>query len=269
MPTAVAKIFDKVVGGVSDHTLILAPRCQLVYPIEAPNWQDLRVGFLLSLCGDANPTEDDDPVTGIGPETVTGGNDPGPAFSWIGIKTNNDSLPTAPTVGFIGYSAYSEISQFDSELVSSDSGIGTITTNFWRPRSVRLGIPDNSTSAVIMDTGDLMGGGVFTNVNPHFVQNVAGAGGYATLLMLRIQRTNSLHGPSLTVSIKQGTHSSDVLFTSTPTLDLLESNMANYPTTVQSHQVNRVVHVPDALYCYWPFHNSRLRVHALGFMKFR
>jgi hypothetical protein len=120
-----------------------------------------------------------------------------------------------------------------------------------------------------MDSGDVMGGGTFSGVNPHFVQDVTGAGGYATLLMLRIQRTNSLHGPSLTVSIKQGTHSSDVLFTSTPTLDLLETNMANYPTTVQSHQVNRVVHVPDALYCYWPFHNSRLRVHALGFMKFR
>jgi hypothetical protein len=218
------------------------------------------VAFLLSL----TQTTADDTITGLA-ETITAGTDPGPDFSWIGIKTNNDSLPTAGNVGFIGYSAYPGIFHFDSELVSSDSGIGTVTANFWRPRGLQFGGADNFTSAVIMDSGDLMGGGRFSGVNPHFVQDVTGAGGYATLLMLRILRS----GSSLTVSIKQGTNSSDVLFTSAPTLDVLETNMANYPTTVQTHTATRMVHIPDSLYLYWPFHQSRLRVHALGFMKFR
>lgn len=263
MPTNVAKIIDK---GPGDHTLILNTRCQCIYPFDAPNWTDLRVAFLLSLCSQS----DDDPVspiTGLA-ETLPAG-DPShlQEYTFIGLKSNTDTQ-VGQNVGFIGYSTYDGNPEGQSDLKSSDAGVGAGTT-FWRPR-IATTRPETSTSnAIVMDATRIQAR--FLNVNPHFVQNVSGAGGYSTLLMLRVQRSSS-RSRNLTISIKQGTFSSDILFSSdddSTQQDLLETNMVSYPGTVQTKIVNNMANIPDALYCYWPFHLSRLRVSALGFIKFR
>lgn len=262
----VAEIYDKTVPGPSDHTLILNTRCQLVYPFSPATWTDLRVGFFLSVC---KPDPDDNVITALD-ETLAVQSGAEDRF-WIGLKTNNDLLPLAPNTGFIGFTNAlipPSFALWVSDLVSSDEGIGTTNTNCWRPRvRVAGGAVDDAVSARIADSGANLPTLVFNNVNSHFPQFTDPTHGYATLLMLRLQRPTPTSGV-IDVSIKQGTHSGDVLFSNTPTLDILEQNLANYPTVVQTKRANGMVHIPDALYLYWPFHNSRLRVHCLGFMKF-
>jgi hypothetical protein len=119
-------------------------------------------------------------------------------------------------------------------------------------------------SAVIQD--GTTGVANFNDCFIHLPEDPANAGGYATLVMLRITRPNGT-SHALTVRIKQGTHSSDILFTSDPSADRLEVNLYNYPSVVQTKTINNMANIPDALYLYWPFLNSRLRCHALGFAK--
>jgi hypothetical protein len=258
MPT-VAEIYDK---GPGEHTLILSRRCALTYPFEVPTWTDLRVGFFLSVTDDTA----DDTTTGLAetidvPQLVI---PPPENYWWCGIKTNNDLQPTTGNnTGFIGFSNWQNANRAlpDSILVSSDAGIGAGPA-FWRPKNEFR----DSYSALIHDTGRAI---FFSNVQPHFPQDTATvAAGYATLLMLRIQRPTPA-SRALTVTIKQGTTSGDVLFSNDPSLDRLETNMASYPSVVQSHStLGDMINIPNALYLYWPFSNSRIRCHALGFMKF-
>lgn len=264
---AVAEIYSKA----GEHTLILNTRCQLIYPFEAPNWTDLRVGFLLSL---TQTTLDDDTTTLAENIPLVGDEVPPEDRYWIGLKTNNDLLPLNNGVNFIGFTNFStgNHNQGTSSVVSSDAGIGTTNAYFWRPKNDF----DNPACAYILE--GVFDWPRFTDIQQHFAQVPASAGGYATLLMMRITRASGEGGNGngkgpggsptpLTVSIKTGGFSADVLFTNTPTLDLLETNLAAYPAVVQT--VTAALPAPDALYLYWPFHSSRLRCHALGFMKFR
>jgi hypothetical protein len=239
-------------------------RTALIYPFDAPDWKDLRVGFFLSVTDDTA----DDTITGLAeiyPYAAGNGSD---KYPWIGVKSNTDSLPGQGQFdAFVGYSNSLVGDVEGSELVTSDEAIGVTNANFWRPRTLIVGgVPNDQFSAVIVDQGGLRAP-PFSGVQPHFPQNTTGAGGYATLLMLRLTRPNPT-SPSLTVSIKQGTNSSDVLHTNAPTLDLLATNLANYPGTVQTKTVNTMADPLEALYVYWPFMNSRIRIHCLGFLQF-
>jgi hypothetical protein len=262
MPTVFpATLINK---GGTDKTVILAVRTQMIYPFTATGWTDLRVGFLLSL----TQTGADDTITGLG-ETITNGAAglfPQDRY-WIGIKNRNTIMPKNGDTWFIGFSNFSWQSNphelvGNSVLSSSDLSIGA-GANYWRP--------NNSYDPVI--SGGILAGSsvraVATSEQIHFPQVVGGGGapGYATLLVLRIQRSTPTD-QILTVTTKVGTNSADVLFTSTPTLDLLRTNLESFPTTVQQWGPAFVGTPPDALYCYWPFASSRLRIHALGVLKF-
>lgn len=248
----------------TDKTVILNVRTFLLQPFEATDWVDLRIGLLLSL---TKAAADDDP-TGLA-EEFAGGTDVADR-SWIGIKTRDSSFPRTPGTVFIGYST-ADRGVHDglghSKLVSSDSGIGTTNAYFWRPKNTSedlygLFMTLDGAGAPIMTTD---------GTQHHFAQDPSNSGGYATLLMIRLQRPDT--GPNakrLTVSVKTSTgHSGDVLFTDTPTKDLLQNNMEAFPGTVQ--QIGPVVlsSVPDAFFLYWPFHDSRLRIHCMGIEKIR
>jgi hypothetical protein len=258
-----AEIYSKVVGGVTDQTLILSTRTQIIYPFEAPGWTDLRVGFLLSVTG-AQPA-DDDPVTGVAENIVMHADGRGPQDRyWIGLKDRGTSLPKNTGTRFVGYSnASGEDATIelvgDSSLSTSDIAVGTANNFFWRPNN---------------SSGFQRSGGIWQDFHPrtlstdgvqqHFARVPASAGGYATLLALRITRPDPASN-TITVRVPHMSfRSADVLFTNTPTLDLLLDNLRNFPTTVQQWGPNGLSAVPDALYCYWPFSNSRLRIHALG-----
>ena len=56
-------------------------------------------------------------------------------------------------------------------------------------------------------------------------------------------------------------------FPGTPTSDLIQTNLEAFPTTVNTIGPVELSVVPDAFHYYWPFTLSRLRIHAVGFLK--
>jgi hypothetical protein len=248
-----ATVFDKA----GEKVTILSVREALIQPFTTtPPWLDLRIGFFLSVTQAAA----DDTITGLA-ETI--GSDPNAQVAdsnrfFVGLLY--------PPSTFMGYTnrgsspSTSQTTSGRSKLVSSDLGIGVTNTNFWRPTNeltdYTMQILDSWISRVLPTP---------LSAAIHFPQNTAGAGGYATLLMLRFQRDDYLGRAKIirmSAKITPGGNSSDVLFSNTPSKSVLESNLAGFPTTVQQLGPVQLSVVPDKLYLYWPFNSSRLRIHA-------
>jgi hypothetical protein len=239
-----ATIFAK---GGTENTLILGVRESFLYPFIAPNWTDLRVGFFVSLTDAIN----DDLTTGLA-ETI---NNPGPFdFYFMGVFAGQ-------TREFAGFSNWLGLLNAQvSKLVSSDLAIGTSNAYFWRAQSVTPtdcgGIYTGTDQILVLGDGS----------QQHYAQDPANAGGYATLLTMRLTRPNP-NSNSITFSTKSGTHSGDVLFTNTPTAAVLNNNLQAFPQTVQQLGPYGFSGQLNALYFFWPFHNSRLRIHAVGILQ--
>lgn len=256
-----AKIFQKT---VNDNVLILGTRESATQPFQAPDWIDLRMGMFLSLTKAAN---DDDP-SALG-ETIA---QPSSMVSppedrvWIGFKDSGADLPTARTgVVFIGFgNAFPAPppTRGESILSSSDIAVGTTNAYYWRPRNSL----SNQFAALVTD-GGISRAHSQNGIQQHFPQDVANAGGYCVLLGLRLTRPNPASHIITTLIKTNGVWSADMLYTSTPTKELLESNLDPWPTQVQQLGPATLSSVPDSLFAYWPFHNSRLRIHAWGIMK--
>jgi hypothetical protein len=254
-------------GGI-DGIIVLNVRELLFRPFEAPGWVDLRVGWLLSITQALN----NDAITGL---TDSIGTDP-VSLNWddrvrIGL-TNSGGAHGTGTI-FCGFTnrglTPSLLTAGSSKLVSSDIGIGTTNTNFWRVQN------DNNNvlaAQIVVGSSQILASSL-DGLQQHFVQNEAGAGGYATLVMMRFQRPDAqANAKQITISIPKmpSGHSSDVLFTNTPTEAFLRSHLeATFPATVQQFGPFTLTEVPDTMILYWPFTGSRLRIHAKGFAKVR
>jgi hypothetical protein len=260
-----AEIYDKA----GERLLIPAVREAYIQPFDAPNWLDLRAGFFLSITDKTN----DDLITGLA-ETINLGVRLFPADRyWIGFKTNEIAWPRTENVVFIGYSntmvgpvgVQSGETLGNSVLASSDAGIGAGSNYYWPNNS------HNPSWSVIITDGQPIRRQSLTGAQQHFAQVVGGAGaaGYATLLALRLTRPN-VQSKLVTISFKSvPAFSSDILFSSTPTKEIIETNLLDFPTSVQTRGPTQLRRVPDALYFYWPFRNSRLRIHSIGVLKYR
>jgi hypothetical protein len=245
--------------GGTDKTIIMAVREALVQRFTATDWQDIRIGFLLSITAAGA----DDTITGLG-ETLTAA----PGLStwdryYIGV------IDKATTGTFIGYTnrapGRGNTTLGNSVLGTSDGAVGTTNANFWRPYNSL----QNSWSAQIMEAflGQQETRAESTdNVQQHFVQNAGGAGGYATLLEIRLQRPDPL-SHLITATVKQGTKSTDVLYTNDPSYATLLTNLQAFPGTVQTWGPVELQNIPDSFFLYWPWHNSRLRIHCMGLVK--
>jgi hypothetical protein len=243
---------------VADRVIILNPRAYYFHPFLAPDWTDLRVGFFLSLCGNADPAEDDDTITGIA-ETIT---NPSALSSWdrywLGVV---DSVTGKTFAGFTNTAAQLPDRQGNSTLIASDAGTGTGTA-FWRPGN---SVNTQFYSAAIFDN-DTNRTPSITDLQQHFPQDAGTvAAGYAVLLGLQLTRDNAT-SKNITMNIKSTTKSADMLYSNTPTKELIHSSLDPWPASKQLGPV-LVSNVPDTFFFYWPFHNSRLRVHSLGFLR--
>jgi hypothetical protein len=171
-------------------------------------------------------------------------------------------MPTGAGTAFCGFTnAYFAGSQDegDTVLASSDAGVGTTNTNFWRPCNVL----NNIWTALILD-GSTGRAWSLSGLPVHFPQNAGTvAAGYAVLLAIQLLRPTA-ESKVITVKIKSAAGNADMLYTNTPTNDLLHSSLSAWPTGVQTLGPVTLSVVPDALYFYWPFHRSRLRIHAYG-----
>lgn len=239
----------------------MAVREGMIQPFDAGTWLDLRIGFLMSICGSADPASDD-VITGLG-ETITSSPimEPSNAY-YIGLKTPDSNLPLTGGTVFAGFTNITGLNERgDSAVVTSDLGIGTTNADYWRPKN---SLSDTSQCGHVFDGVQSLG--AWSNgTQQHFVQNFSGghAAGYATMFLFQLTRPNST-SRSVTIRTKQGTNSGDVLFTSTPTKALLQSNMESFPGTVQQIGPVTLSSVPNSLFWYWPWHNSRLRIHCAG-----
>ena len=254
-----AKIYLK---GASDKTLILSVRQAYYQPFFATNWTDLRVGFLLSVCGSTDPGEDD-VITGLG--EVIGA--PGAHLHWQD-RTSIGLIDSTSGTCFAGYTNVPfplnrPLGQ--TSLVTSDGGIGTTNTNFWRVNNQY----SETDSLKIIDNGAFRARGVGGS-EMHLVQDTTGAGGYATLVALRFQRDDARgRAKVITMTVKTTfpAHSGDILYTNTPTQTVLEENLESFPDTVQQLGPVELSQELDTIWMYWPFHDSRLRVHAYGILR--
>jgi hypothetical protein len=154
-------------------------------------------------------------------------------------------------------------------LVSSDIGLGTANKRYWRP--THGSPPPNGDNNV----AHIIDGGRSLSCTPdgsqmHFVRDPATAGGYCTLFAIRLTRPDN-HGRAkiITMQVKKTAsgHSSDILFTTTPTDTVMQSQLESFPTTVNTLGPIELSQVPDYLKFYWPFSNSRLRIHCVGILK--
>jgi hypothetical protein len=254
-----ANVYQKT---AQDKVVILNVRGYENQPFAAPNWLDLRVGFFLSL---TTALADDTP-TGLA-ETITNtGGDVTNDRYYIGLRGPSKISPGGPSpsgVSFIGFTNVGPVSGDNGLLVSSDADVGTTNANFWRPANSA----SNIYCAAIQDNGQYL---VFSpdGLQQHFPQDPVGAGGYAVLLGLQLLRDNA-QSRTVRVNIKSSGHSADMLYTNTPTLDLLKQTLdAAWPPSKQLGPVTlSAFAMPDSFYFYWPFRNSRLRIHSYGVVK--
>jgi hypothetical protein len=246
------KTIDKT---ISDRTLVLNVREWMRYPFVASGWTDLRVGFFVSL---TKPTVDDDPLALA--ETMTDASSVRPQGRfWLGLLKGT-GWPGEPANSFIGFTnhAASDLDTGASALVSSDIGLGTSNAFYWRPNNVAV----PSSSAIMIDQR-LVRARSPDGVQQHFPQDVAGAGGYCVLLGLQLLR-DSPASSMVTLKIKSTGNSADMMYSSAPTNDLLVNALASWPAnSIQMGPVQMSM-MPDSLFAYWPFSNSRLRIHELG-----
>lgn len=244
----------------TDNILILNNRESMLEPMTVPSFTDIRVGFLLSITDKTN----NDLPNGAFAEDISGASQPSNYF-WIGLKDTSTYLPLTGSAQFIGYTNAPQAFGTDhSQVVSSDLGIGTTNSNFWRPNNSL-----NSSAAFQINAFGSVHRISLDGIQCHFPQSLAGAGGYAVLLMFRVLNV----GPSVwTVQVpNMGAHSSDVIFTNTPTATLLLQYLQAPPGTFQtlgpSGLQPQLFYTIPALFAYWPFALSRLRISAMGVFK--
>jgi hypothetical protein len=237
----------------ADRVIILNVRAFYLQPFIVSNWTDLRLGFFLSLTDEVS----DDLTTGLAETIVNPGHAQASDRYVLGVV---DTVTGGTFAGFTNLGARVPDAQGDSTLVSSDAGVGTGTA-FWRPGNSE----NNTWSAAILNGGFNLTPPV-DNLQQHFPQDTATvAAGYAVLLGLQLLRDKAT-SKTLTVRIKSTTKSADMLYSNTPTKELIHQSMESWPASVQLGPVS-VANVPNAFYFYWPFRNSRLRVHSLGLLR--
>jgi hypothetical protein len=254
-----AKIFLKTVPA-NELVLINAVREAYYQPFQASNWRDLRLGFLVSVCSAAG----DDTITGL-TEQIGSAGEHFPFTDRFSIGLTDSQTGTV----FAGYTnrpfGQQPTTVNPSKLISSDGAIGTTNTNFWRPVVILQTFPVQPTLQ-IMDNNVTRAYGQ-DGSEFHLVQNTAGAGGYATLIAMRFQR-DSGNTPTIRMSVKRtGANNGDIAYTNTPTETVLLDALEAFPPVVQTLGPVQLTHPLDTIWCYWPFSQSRLRIHAYGILR--
>ena len=249
----------QIYNKAGEHLVIMAVREALSQPFTATNWTDLRVGFFVSACQTADPAGDD-VTTGIG-EVI--GTDPvllastdyyiagigysGSPANFLGYS-NQGTGPRTPTFG-------------SSRLVTSDSGVGTTNTNYWR--IINGVLPDETIQITEGTTIRAHGRGWVL----HVAQDATGvAAGYATLLRLRYQRDNATSRAKI-ITMSAPVNVSDAIYTNDPSATAMQNDLESFPTSVVQCGPVQLANAPNKLVWYWPYHQSRLRVHSVGILK--
>lgn len=277
-----ATIYQKLVtGGMYDQCLILDQFEGIQYklPNEVKDWNEIRIGLMLSITTHDDNNAQPPKLNSISSLTFTPENSP-----WIGLKTNNQSLPCKDNTAFIGigYPASS------FSLNSSDD-----LNRYWYNFRV-----DSTDSLVFM-----MGSGVYPNSSYKYslsysrsstapcaqglipwISGVAGTSP-ASLFCMRFTRTSG--GNAINWNYSRNGNENDMYIPMTSTADTSIHNLRQYMSTFGSQFAEYAIlskvpssqqyHAdpftsdgtmsgvgipnPDSFFIYWPFPNNRLRIH--------
>ena len=85
------------------------------------------------------------------------------------------------------------------------------------------------------------------------------------MLGLQLLRDNP-SSRTIRAMIKSEANSADMLYSDTPTLDVIRTQLETWPPSQQLGPVT-LSNVPNRFYFYWPFRQSRLRIHSYGILK--
>jgi hypothetical protein len=245
----------KIIVKGTEKVLVLNIREALVYQAVVPNWLDVRIGAYISATKAAN---DDDP-TGLA-ETVTTTGAEQDRF-WLGAKESGNSMPRSAG-SFIGWSNSPATEANGSTVLES------IDTAFrWRTKyaTSTVGLLINDGTNIVADT---------SLQPPRVIQAPASLGNhYATLVMMRLVRStvgSTLDNFYVAKSNSGGVDYGDSgIETDTPTIQSIRDAFRSATFTEYlpgGHTFSSAL--PDCFYAYWPFANSRLRIHAIVVEKF-
>lgn len=254
-----AEIYSKS----GEHVLILGVREAFVQPFEATDWLDLRVGFFISVTDDTG----DDTITGLSEDI--GATDATPLAWTDRVSIGIAGGPSPANFVFCGFTnagvGRTDPSPGKSQLVSSDASGGTTNSNYWRVDNSRNA---RYASQIIQNNVTRAAGG--NGERLHFAQANIGTGGpagYAGLFALRFTRSDA-RGRARIITMQVKHDPGCLIYSDTPTNDILEAQLESFPTSsINTLGPVEVSHVPDTFSLFWPFHNSRLRIHSMGLLK--
>jgi len=237
----------------ADQALILDPRETLLYPFTAGGWTDLRFGAFISL----TKLTDNDDTTGLAE-----------SLSTTGLIADRVLMGFAGGAG--GASSCFALSNSAITEAATPSVVeaGDVATR-WRYKGIAgkaFIVMDGSPGNVpVQDNAGTIFG-------PELSQDAAANNGRASLFLLRMKRTS---GSSLTVSNfyyantnRGGVNYADAnVWSNNPSIGLIRQYLKSATwTSVLAAQTFLVM--PSVLAFYWPFSNSRLRIHSLCLEKF-
>ena len=240
----------------ADKALIPDPKEALVYPFDAGAWLDLRLGAFISITTLAS--NDDQGNASIAESLATAGV-PGDRV-FMGLTANNVLLGLSNS----GVTEGSTPSVVEADPVD--------TTKRWRYKGI-------AGKAIVARDGITVGGNITQDnaaaiFGPELCKNpdpTAGTGGRANLFMLRITRPSSTSLTLTTAYAKTNRSGADYadanVFSDNPTIGLIRQNFRSATWTAGLPAILFAT-VPNELLFYWPFMNSRLRIHSLCIEKF-
>ena len=239
----------------TDKTLILDTRAPMIQGFKATNWTDLRLTFAFSVTKQSDPND----PTGLD-ELIGSGGDADQIY--MGFKSNDALYP--PATNFFG-----------------------ISTQLVTPGTAQTHLQDNPPSFSSLSTGRVgdFGHPIFIsngtsklNNTPVYINGVCMQDSvqslYASIVILQMIRNdptlnlvNALNS-IYTVFPNGGGYTANLpaYYSDTSTNNLRTLTAATTLTNVAGPFTFATL--PNALYFYWPFLNSRLRIHNLLLEKY-
>jgi hypothetical protein len=227
----------------NDQTLILDTQATFLQPFNAGNWTDLRFTMACSL------TKQSDPNDPTGLAEVIGAGEPNNQFH-LGFKKADGLFPNSSN--FFGVSTKVLSASAAASQIVSASGFNNVTQN-GDGKLYFLASNGSSMANSVSATGIRFQNAITT---PTFT-------GYATLLMLRLVRYDptSNYINSAEAVVTGGYFDNGTPFGTDTSIGTLRTVTAAAAFTPQIVPFTFSA-IPDSLYAYYPFMNSRLRIHS-------
>lgn len=237
-----------------DETVILDTRQMVVYPFTSPNWTDLRLGVYASVTALGNNNQ----VTGLA-ETITTTGTPIQDNYFIGLKTNNSNLPGTAGDAFVGWSSWYNLTGGGNIPLSSISPVQSPGNSYWS-------VIYNNNFVTWIGSGTSQSGSAQNN-GLWLPQNIGGVtnGTFSGGMVFRFHRAT---GSSLALDTVTSANC-NFINSQTPTVAEVRGWLRNPPTLQAIYGTPPTfVAVPNAFCAYWPFFNSKLRIHCVVIEKF-